>query len=94
MKNKGKSCLNCKYHNSNLNNKPCYQCDITLKDNKYEPSKWQPVENEICDFCFHHEAGDDLYEMSGWDGGIGFDYIRNIQYCPMCGKKLRDPKEK
>lgn len=28
------------------------------------------------------EAADD------WDGGIGFDYIRDIQYCPVCGRKL------
>lgn len=42
-----------------------------------------------CEFCKNHEDGDTLYEMSDWDGGIGFDYIRNIHYCPICGKKLK-----
>ena len=42
-----------------------------------------------CSFCTNHEKGDTLYEMSDWDGGIGFDYIHNIKYCPLCGKELR-----
>lgn len=42
-----------------------------------------------CEFCANHEDGDTLYETSDWDGGIGFDYIRNIHYCPICGKKLK-----
>lgn len=41
-----------------------------------------------CEFCLNHEQGDTLYEPSDWDGGIGFDYIRDIKYCPICGKKL------
>lgn len=41
-----------------------------------------------CWFCNSHEKGDELYEWSSWDGGIGFDYIKNIQYCPLCGKEL------
>lgn len=50
--------------------------------------------SENCDFCMNHEPGDTLYELSEWDGGIGFDYIRNIKYCPLCGKKLLEWKEK
>lgn len=42
----------------------------------------------MCEFCQNHEQGDTLYESSDWDGGIGFDYIRDIKYCPICGKKL------
>lgn len=42
----------------------------------------------MCEFCQNHEQGDTLYEPSDWDGGIGFDYIRDIKYCPLCGKKL------
>ena len=34
------------------------------------------------------EQGDTLYVSSDWDGGIGFDYIRDIKYCPICGKEL------
>lgn len=41
-----------------------------------------------CVFCSSHEDGDTLYDMGDWDGGIEFNYIRNIHYCPICGKKL------
>lgn len=34
------------------------------------------------------EKGDTLYISADWDGGIGFDYIRNIKFCPVCGKEL------
>ncbi len=47
----------------------------------------------MCEFCQNHEQGDTLYEPSDWDGGIGFDYIRNIKYCPICGKKLNSEAE-
>lgn len=43
-----------------------------------------------CSFCRQHERGDTLYESSDWDGGIGFDYIRNIRFCPICGRELYD----
>lgn len=46
-------------------------------------------EQRYCEFCKNHEEGDTLYDMSDWDGGIEFNYIRNIQYCPICGKKLK-----
>ena len=42
-------------------------------------------EIRYCEFCRNHEDG----EMSDWDGGIGFDYIRDIHYCPICGKELK-----
>ena len=46
--------------------------------------------SEPCDVCRWHglEDGDKLYRSSDWDGGIGFDYIRNIHYCPVCGRRL------
>lgn len=47
------------------------------------------VVTNYCEFCENHEDGDTLYETSDWDGGIGFDYIRDIHYCPICGKKLK-----
>ena len=34
------------------------------------------------------EKGDTLYISADWDGGIGFDYIHNIKFCPVCGKEL------
>ena len=52
----------------------------TVEDNSYEQ----------CEFCQSHEKGDLLYELSSWDGGIGFNYIRNVKYCPICGKELKN----
>ena len=34
------------------------------------------------------EKGDTLYVSTSWDGGIGFDYINHIKFCPVCGKEL------
>lgn len=34
------------------------------------------------------EYGDTLYSWSDWDGGIGFDYVRPVRFCPLCGRKL------
>ena len=50
--------------------------------------------NQPCDLCDHLEEGDTLYEHSSWDGGINFDYIENIQYCPKCGRKLKKWEER
>ena len=47
------------------------------------------VQKKSCTFCMNHEKGDTLFESSDWDGGIGYDYIRNIQFCPLCGKELK-----
>lgn len=46
-----------------------------------------------CYICENLEAGDTLYASSDWDGGLGFDYIRDIQYCPVCGRKLAEQTE-
>ena len=51
------------------------------------------IKQKECEFCLNHEQGDTLYESSDWDGGIGFDYIRDIKYCPICGKKLNSDDE-
>ena len=57
------------------------------------PTTFNTTDNEIekkeeCEFCLTHEKGDTLFDEISWDGGIGFDYIRNIKYCPLCGKEL------
>lgn len=44
--------------------------------------------HKSCAFCINHCKNDTLYESSSWDGGIGFDYIRGIRFCPICGKEL------
>ena len=46
-------------------------------------------ETNYCEFCENHGDGDTLYDIGDWDGGIEFNYIRNIHYCPLCGKKLK-----
>ena len=47
-------------------------------------------ENEcICEYE-GLEQGDTLYIERSWDGGIEFNYIRNIKYCPVCGRELPD----
>ena len=50
--------------------------------------------NTPCNLCKHLEKGDTLYEYSSWDGGINFDYIENIQYCPKCGRELEEWKKR
>lgn len=47
--------------------------------------EWVELE---CKFCRSHERGDTLYESADWDCGIGFDYIRDIKFCPLCGREL------
>lgn len=59
----------------------CPNCGSKMDEN-HETIKWE------CEFCRNHEQGDTLYESSDWDGGIGFDYIRDIKFCPLCGKLL------
>lgn len=55
------------------------------------PKTFEEQMNLECEFCRCHECGDTLYELSDWDDyGIGFDYIRDIKYCPICGRKLFD----
>jgi len=43
---------------------------------------------EPCELCSNLEKGDTLYQSSDWDGGIGFDYIWDIRFCPKCGRSL------
>lgn len=42
-----------------------------------------------CDFCKGHYDGDTLFDGTDWDTGVGFEFIRNIHFCPLCGKQLR-----
>lgn len=74
--------LGVKRPNTNHCNTDCWQEEC--KNYHYETRK-QP---EPCDLCSNLEKGDTLYQSSDWDGGIGFDYIRDIQYCPKCGRRL------
>lgn len=48
---------------------------------------------EECRYCRELDADDTLYMANDWDGGIGFEYIRHIKYCPICGRELFDWEE-
>ena len=50
----------------------------------------EPVKREPCETCkdANLEQGDTLYYQTSWDGGIDFNYIHNIKYCPVCGRRL------
>ena len=47
-----------------------------------------------CRICDELEPGDTIYMSNSWDGGVGYEYIRDIQYCPVCGKPLLTYEEK
>ena len=50
--------------------------------------------SDKCEGCEELERGDNLYKYVEDDVGIVFSKISNVQFCPVCGKKLLDYKEK
>ena len=50
------------------------------------------MEENKCPLCRKYgiEKGDRLYRVSYPDTGIDFEEITNIQYCPLCGKELKE----
>lgn len=54
--------------------------------------RWSDVvqleRKEPCSVCAGLENRDSLYVYSDSNDGNGFDYIHNIKYCPVCGRKL------
>lgn len=46
----------------------------------------------VCEY-YELEQGDTLYVSAHWDGGLAFDYIRDIKFCPVCGKELPEERE-
>lgn len=46
-----------------------------------------------CAFCREHQQDETLYESSSWDGGIEYNYIEPIKYCPLCGRTLKEDWE-
>ena len=83
-----KDCSNCKYgkYNDFLDNYFCYNVEDCVVWDKWEVTE-QP---NSCELCENLEYGDTLYMSSDWDGGIGFDYIRDIKFCPKCGRRLNN----
>ena len=47
-------------------------------------------DKKYCYFCQEHSKGDTLYDSTSYDGGLGFDYIPNIEFCPLCGDELKE----
>lgn len=45
-----------------------------------------------CPLCHKYgiKKGDSLYQVSYPYTGIDFFEIRNIQFCPLCGKELKE----
>lgn len=69
--------------------KMCNKC--LLEYCSYEPHSADCQSARVfCNFCTNHCKDDTIYEMCEWDGGIEFDYIKDIKYCPLCGRELDD----
>lgn len=47
-----------------------------------------------CEVCEELESGDTLYSHTSDDIGDMYSAIRDIQFCPKCGKRLRTFQEK
>lgn len=61
----------------------CHECEW----NEERPSNFEPKKTG-CEFCAHHIAGDLHYSLEvryGSNAGC----IMSIQYCPLCGRRLR-----
>lgn len=51
-------------------------------------------EKDFCQICDDLEKNDSLYSCHYDDVGYSFEEIRNIQYCPKCGRRLLTYEEK
>ena len=76
-------CTDCKEYDQKRHCCPRFNRVIRETVEEYKAAQSEP-----CDVCKNLEEGDTLYVYSDWDGGIGFDYIRDIKFCPKCGRRL------
>lgn len=76
-----KSCLTCEFSGRPTYKSPCSECN--------EYSQWEKKLPKSCKVCKSLESGNMLYQLSDWDGGIGFEYIHGIRFCPVCGRKIQ-----
>lgn len=62
-----------------------------LEENEVIPKADPNTQDKKC-ICVREgfEHGDTLYEFfeNTWDGRLEFNYVRDIKYCPVCGKLL------
>lgn len=78
---KDKNCLTCEFSGRPTYKSPCSECN--------EYSQWEKKLPKSCKVCKSLESGNMLYQLSDWDGGIGFEYIHGIRFCPVCGGKIQ-----
>lgn len=78
---KDKNCLTCEFSGRPTYKSPCSECN--------EYSQWGKKLPKLCKVCKSLESGNMLYQLSDWDNGIGFEYIHDIRFCPVCGKKIQ-----
>ena len=78
---KDKNCLTCEFIGRPTYKSPCSECN--------EYSQWEKKLPKSCKVCKSLESGNMLYQLSDWDGGIGFEYIHGIRFCPVCGRKIQ-----
>lgn len=81
MTDKDKNCLTCEFSGRPTYKSPCSECNAH--------SQWEKKMPKSCEMCNSLESGNMLYQLSDWDGDIGFNYIRDIRFCPVCGRKLK-----
>lgn len=68
----------------------CSKADKDIRNLLDELEDLPSAQLEPCELCKNRglEDGDTLYVNADWDGGVGFDYIHDIHYCPKCGRRL------
>lgn len=76
-------CTDCKEYDQKRHCCPRFNRVIRETVEEYKAAQSEP-----CDVCESLEEDDTLYSRSEWDGGIGYDYIRDIKFCPKCGRRL------
>lgn len=47
-----------------------------------------------CWLCDELEQGDTLYQYGADDVGMAFNYIRDVRFCPLCGRRLLTYEQK
>lgn len=78
---KDKNCLTCEFSGRPTYKSPCSECNAH--------SQWEKKMPKSCEMCKSLESGNMLYQLSDWDGGIGFKYIHDIRFCPVCGREIQ-----
>lgn len=69
-------------------------CKLTACINHGETTSQPTLATVHCGVCDELEAGDTLYSHTSDDVGDIYSAIRDIQFCPKCGKKLLSFREK